>query len=252
MKVLVKKVASRMNLKLAAVILFVLVGFGSISATAQPTIKFEPDKRGTITEKEVVKKLKAHFGEDTKGLKEKEFIAEFGAGTTEIGTKAFSDCNEMILTSLPVDLKSIGEFAFLFCESIELTSLPNKITNIPRMAFMGCKNIETMTLPTGLKSIDYDAFADCEYLETIIIPTGIININACSFAGCKNLKEITILATKPPVIPSREIGDIERVFEAECLPETCILYVPASAVNTYKNSDWNIIFNNKIKPIPKK
>lgn len=92
------------------------------------------------------------------------------------------------------------------------------------------------------------AFGDCNELTSIVLPSTIKEINWFAFKGCTGLTSFTCLATTPPelVLQGTSGSGIQhlpgRTFDSFC--EQATLYVPASAVDTYKDADDWCVFSN--------
>ena len=90
-------------------------------------------------------------------------------------------------------------------------------------------------------AIASSAFENNKGLTSVSIPSTIISIGASAFAGCTNLKSITVNIVTPIALPiSAGTRGMTRaggssVFEG-VNKETCILYVPAGSVDTYKQA----------------
>ena len=134
---------------------------------------------------------------------------------------------------------SIGESAFSFCSSLSSIILPESVTSIGGSAFSFCSSLSSITFPEGLTSIGEWAFYGCTSLTSITFPEGLTSIGAVAFSGCTSLTTIMIKAPIPPDIDGTNFGGVN-----ESIP----VYVPASSINAYRNSEWGRIFSN-IQPM---
>ena len=193
-------------------------------------------------------------------------------GITTIYGSTFGNCSSLETISLPNSVAKIEMDAFAGCTALKTINLPNNVT-FDANCFNGCKSLANIKLPNGIKEIPAGAFfnsglksieisnsvtdlggscfAHCKSLTSIKIPnsvtkslraafyeSGLISVNIPSsvteigdsaFENCKNLTSITFSSVTPPAI-GRNIFDNNTTID---------IYVPASAVETYKNnSSW--------------
>ena len=154
-------------------------------------------------------------------------------GVTSIGESTFSSCSSLTLISLPEGVKSIGRSAFYYCSDLTSISLPESVTSIGNYAFSGCSSLTSISIPEGVTSIGNSAFSGCSGLISISIPKGVTSIGDMAFLGCSRLTSIVCHNPIPPSCGSDIFNNIGK---------NCVLQVPASAVDTYKQtSPWNKI-----------
>ena len=136
---------------------------------------------------------------------------------TAIGKQCFYNCQNLIVTDL-TNIKELGGKAFYQCPSLGEINLPNVIT-IGENCFQ-YSNITSVTLGQYIKSIATRAFN-----------------------GCVNLETVKIEATTPP--------ELTGSYPESCFtgPGDMIIYVPESAVSTYKSDDYWQHYADKIQPI---
>ena len=111
------------------------------------------------------------------------------------------------------------------------------ITKVNGSAFLYDSKIKTIYLPHSIESIGSCAFLCCTSLSTIHLGRNLKNIETGAFGSCTSLAEIYCHATTPPTL-----GDyVFRINGTTSYPYVqAIIYVPASAVETYKNAEgWN-------------
>lgn len=186
----------------------------------------------------------------------------------EIPDYAFNNCN-LINVNLPNNLKRIGDRSFYNCKKIVATELPPKLVEVKQYGFYYCENVTAEVCPvmtignyafsySGVKfneiprgctlgsysfqrtnninNIKIDiagviptyCFRYCN-IESLELGDAITNITTYSFGNCTKLKTITCHSTTPPTIVSSSFYGVN--------PE--VIYVPASALETYKNStNW--------------
>ncbi len=168
-------------------------------------------------------------------------------GITSISDGAFLHCLSLSNVTFPNGISSIGEAAFRGCKALTSIRLPNSITSISDDAFMHCSSLSNVTFPNGITSIGETAFLGCDALDSIILPDSLTSIGECAFCNCANL--ISIIS---------DIEDVNSVTMGSKVfynvhKTTCILKVPASKVDDYKNADqwkeFTTIIENDYAPV---
>ena len=158
---------------------------------------------------------------------------------TSIGTSAFYECNGLTSITIPDSVTSIGENAFSYCPSLTSVTIPNSVTSIGSGAFNSCSSLTSVTIPNSVTSIGSGAFGYCYSLTSVTIPNSVTSIGSGAFGYCYSLISVTINRTSPPAIQSNTFYLVPGY-----------IYVPASAVNTYKSAtNWST-YASKIKAIP--
>ena len=154
-------------------------------------------------------------------------------GVTSISDGAFWGCSSLISISIPEGVTSIGDEAFTNCSSLTSISIPEGVTSISDGAFWGCSGLTSISIPEGVTSIGIHALCGCSSLTSISLPEGVTSIGDMAFLGCSRLTSIVCHNPIPPSCGSDIFNNIGK---------NCVLQVPASAVDTYKQtSPWNKI-----------
>ena len=153
---------------------------------------------------------------------------EIPSTVTTIGDGAFTSCYALSEITIPNSVKSLGNYTFLQCSSISSITIPEGVTTIGGLTFSQCVRLTDVKLPSTIKSLDASAFSKCASLTTITLPASITTIGVSAFAECYALESVTNEAVTPQTINP-------NVFDGLTLSNIC-LYVPKSAVNTYKNT----------------
>ena len=91
----------------------------------------------------------------------------------EIGTSAFTDCDNLVSFSMPAAKNSVDFGPYVLD---------------------GCVNLENVVLPEGLKVISYDMFRFCKSLAEIKIPSTVSAIESHAFYMCNDLQFVQILS----------------------------------------------------------
>ena len=151
---------------------------------------------------------------------------------TTIGNEAFHGCSSLTNIIIPESVTSIGMFAFYGCSSLPAITLPEGVTSIGRSAFESCSSLISITLPEGVTSIGNSVFKDCSSLTSIIIPEGVTSIGSSAFYRCSSLTYVYCYAAEVPTAQT-------SAFQNSIIGNAT-LYVPASALETYKTTDpWS-------------
>ena len=180
---------------------------------------------------------------------------------TSIGNETFLGCSALATITIPNSVTSIGQRAFSGCTSLTSITIPNSVTSIGYGAFSGCSSLtsitvdvgninydsrdncnaiietktntliagcKTTTIPNSVTSIGNEAFCGCSALTTITIPNSVTSIGYEAFANCSKLEEVYCYAEKVPLTYSYAFYYYDT--------QNATLYVPASAINDYKNT----------------
>ena len=183
---------------------------------------------------------------------------------TSIGESAFYYCSGLTSVTIPNSVTSIGYEAFYNCSGLtkaefasieslcnisfgddanplyyakhlyingqEVTDLviPNTVTSIGNYAFRYCSGLTSVTIPNSVTSIGYRAFEGCSGLTSVTIPNSVTSIGNVAFSGCSGLTSVTCLAKQVPTTETNTFYNSN--------PANATLYVPASALEDYKNT----------------
>ncbi len=133
-------------------------------------------------------------------------------GITEIGERAFYNCDSLTEIEIPEGVRRIGHYAFYHCSAIKRLKLPESIEEIGHFAFGECNTLELLSIYASTAAviggisteavlimgsdrervIRKDAFSDFEVPERLIIGEGVHEIEAGAFAKRKKLKSVEI------------------------------------------------------------
>ena len=147
---------------------------------------------------------------------------------TEIPWNAFDGCTN--LSSVTMDeanITEIGRYAFNNTKISEI-EIPKTVTTIEQSAFSGTQ-ISILDIPDSVTTLGAYAFSHCPNLMTVTIGSGIGSLENNPFLECGGITSYTIRRETPPTLGP------------EGLPGTNLkIYVPSSAVDTYKTADgWS-------------
>ncbi len=119
-----------------------------------------------------------YIGQDTKVAVKEEIK---GRKVTAVGENAFGrialfmsyDHNVIEEIALPDTITEIGSSAFSNCQELKEIKLPKHLTSIGASAFAGCSSLKTIDIPDSVETIGKGAFSYCEQLEKAKLPKNI-------------------------------------------------------------------------------
>lgn len=118
---------------------------------------------------------------------------------TEIGSYAFTGCENLSSINFPNSLKNIQNFAFKDCISLTQAYISDSVTETGTGVFMGCKSLSDVKLSNSLTYLSHLIFYNCISLPHISIPKSITSLGTGGydgsgecFRGCINLKSVDI------------------------------------------------------------
>lgn len=105
-------------------------------------------------------------------------------GVTNVGDRAFKDCQYLTCMFLDDGITTIGDHAFYADEYLSAINMPRKLELIDQYAFYGC---DTLTFVRAgacsrLKRIEDHAFYSCTMLAELRLPNGLTHIGKWAFA----------------------------------------------------------------------
>ena len=191
---------------------------------------------------------------------------EISDGVTSIGDCAFDGCSGLTSVTIPNSVTSIGKQAFYGCSGLTSVTIPNSVTSIGGSAFNGCSGLTSITIPNSVTSIGAGAFENCSGLTSVTIPNSVTSIENWAFSGCSGLTSVTIPNSVKSIgndVFYNCSGLINVYCHAKNVPSTgsyvfynfpqssATLYVPASALETYKKTaPWSSFGNILALPEP--
>ena len=108
----------------------------------------------------------------------------FTTGVTNVGDRAFKDCQYLTCMFLDDGITTIGDHAFYTDEYLSAINMPRKLELIDQYAFYGC---DTLTFVRAgacsrLRRIEDHAFYSCTTLAELRLPNGLTYIGPWAFA----------------------------------------------------------------------
>ncbi len=146
----------------------------------------------------------------------------------------------------PESLEEVGEFSG--CTGITSIQINGSVSTIRQSWFKNLTNLKTIEINAPVLTIGSEAFNGCMSLESVILPASLTKIGASVFIPSPNLKKVTCYATTPPDCYYDAFKEYDGVDMSQ-YPIDVPLYVPASAIEQYRNNaGWNRFFH--VRPIP--
>ena len=160
-------------------------------------------------------------------------------GATEIGANAFQNNTYLREISIADGIKSIGNNAFSGCTNLTSCVMPNSVTSIGNNAFKSCYNYTAaFHLSDNLLQIGSSAFYGASF-RIIDVPEGVYSIGGGAFASNANYTAIIFRRTSPVSITSNTFTNTG----------TCPIYVPKSALASYKAAQYWSAISSRIVAI---
>jgi hypothetical protein len=168
----------------------------------------------------------------------------FPSTLTTIGNACFSGLTNLTKTninSLP-SLTTIGYQAF-YNTNLSGTLLLSHLTTIGTSSFRGSKITEIQDLgsvETISGGANSGAFYNCKSLTKVVLPSTVTTIARQAFDACTALDTLIMYGTTPPTTTTNSLRNCPLSH----------IYVPASAVDTYKASSYWSSYASRIEAIP--
>ncbi|MCR5361124.1 MAG: leucine-rich repeat domain-containing protein [Bacteroidales bacterium] len=192
---------------------------------------------------------------------------------TSIGDTAFYKCTELTSILIPNSVTRIGKSAFYECSGLTVIDIPNSVTTIGKSAFNKCTGATCITIGRGVVSVEGSAFSNCQNklivncnigvwfygskFSTVEIGEGVTSIGNAAFmvqsAGNKYLTDLTLPSTLTSMpLSFSHCTALKKIVNYATVPmtfagldipnwkmdmETCVLYVPAESIESYKAAD---------------
>lgn len=137
----------------------------------------------------------------------------------------FQDCSNLQSFTIPSGWTKVCTTCF-DNSGLRSITIPSTITEIGQSAFARCSSLSTVTFASGstLTTIGGWAF-DSSNISSITIPASVTSIGQNCFLNCSRLHTMIFQSTTPPTVTGNIVTS--NVTSTD-------IYVPDSAVNTYK------------------
>lgn len=142
-----------------------------------------------------------------------------GSGVTEMYF------NNNLVWSLSQPTPSVGGDVILTDDGGHTSSVTFSNGTVPNATFAQRQDIVSAEVGDGITTLGNGVFADCSGLTSVTIASSVTTLGDAVFNGDVTLSSITFNSTTPPTIGSGVFYD---------LPQSYVIYVPSSAVDTYK------------------
>lgn len=93
---------------------------------------------------------------------------------TEIGDRAFAECESLKTISIPDRVEKIGDYAFYGCKSLTSITIPKSVSEIQMRAFEGCSSLESVTIQSRT-TLNHGVFRACSSLRAINVPCNLVD-----------------------------------------------------------------------------
>ena len=172
---------------------------------------------------------------------EKLTACKLPSGLTKIPRACFNGSG-LVSMAVPDTVASIGSYAFAYCASITSLSIGSGVTEIPDSMCDSDVSLASVTLPGTITAIGSGAFQSCAKLTAITLPLGLKTIGVFAFNG-SGLTSLDVPASVASIGFRAIEGGIPVTVRATTPPSITSstfvstpshIYVPASAVDTYK------------------
>ena len=127
-------------------------------------------------------------------------------GTEQMGQYIFYHCTKLRSVQLPQSLRVIGNSAFQGCSSLTSIDIPGKVTTLGAWAFYECGQLARVSLSDNITAIGDWAFTRCYQLKGINIPKNVTRIGDYAFLACSLIEELALPKTLTSIVPTAFVG----------------------------------------------
>ena len=168
----------------------------------------------------------------------------------EIGSRAFRECDNLLVADIPDDVRNMGFMAFWGCSRLSEVHIPKGLDRIPSSCFSKTA-LAKVEIPEGVRSIGYDAFGICNRLREVRLPQSLKSLERGVFWRCSSLRRIHIPSGVQEIgqFCLMECDSLRDVYNDAQVPQRVVklfgqktsahvvLHVPSSSVNDYKAAE---------------
>ncbi len=112
-------------------------------------------------------------------------------------------------------------------EYVTHINIKSGVTQIGESAFANCSGLMQVSIPNTVETIESGAFTSCTGLTTVILSASVETVGHNVFSGCTGLTTVIFLGSLPTSLGTGMFTDCSMLAN---------IYVPASAVDAYKNA----------------
>ena len=160
-----------------------------------------------------------------------------GSGCKNIEDNAFDNITEATEVILGDNIESIAYQAFRSLKSVTELKFPKNLKETGNYAFSFTWSLKEAILPEGFEKLGNNTFNRCDALERVVLPASLTNVGQQPFSNCAAMTELVSMAENPVELT-------KELFNDETKYQTVILYVPAGAVDNYRNANiWQKFLN---------
>jgi len=165
---------------------------------------------------------------------------DFSSNLKSIGNYAFSGCNKVeYISTETIYPTSIGNHAFDGCSLLKGRIDISQCKSLNGYTFFNCSSLTSIgSLNLELTSIGQHDFNNCGLTGNLDIPVSVTSLGDSCFRNMKSLTSLTFNSDTPPT----------RSGSSHFDGSSYIIYVPASAVDTYKVTWTNVASRIQAKP----
>ena len=174
-----------------------------------------------------------------------------GSNVTRIPSNFISKTTKVTSLTIPPGVTSIGFRVIYSCTGLTTLNY-NAINAEPATTYTGYlfgdggdnSSLATVNIGNNVQKIPACFLRGATAVTSIDLPASVTSIGNSAFNGCSSLTSITIRSTTPPTLDS----SYNLTFPSTSQSYT--IYVPASAVDTYKTTSKWSTWASKIQAIP--
>lgn len=156
-------------------------------------------------------------------------------GIVSIGEAAFEG-SRLTGINIPASVTDIGKRAFRNCEQLKKVNFSDNLKKIGAYAFSSCKLLTDVTIPGSVELVAENAFEECDSLTTVNIQSGVKTINGLAFGYCDSLTEVSIPESVTEISCNAFYGSNPGNVHITATENSAAARL--ASVTSYINSDW--------------
>lgn len=156
------------------------------------------------------------------------------SSSTNLGGMFGSQVHEFIIGD---SVTAIGKNAFYKASNMTSIILGSRITSIGYEAFRE-SGLLALDIPDNVTNIDAKICRNCANIVSVTIGANVLSIGEYAFAYCNKLASVTINATTPPTLSTKDILSESKIAK---------IYVPCGTLDEYRNAIFWSSYASQIK-----